>query len=143
MENIKLNSGVKKIQVNEKGEYITFPMNNQEFVNKVYKIFSDLQSEETMKMADEVDKEENIGKKLEIMNAFTTKFLNAIDELFGQGSCKKIFSEIYEYDEAAIPDVLAITDFFEQLIPLVEKFGKERNKALNEKYNHYRKGARK
>lgn len=143
MESIKLNSGVKKIQVNEKGEYITFPMNNQEFVDKVYHVLSDLMGKETKESVEAIAAEENIEKKMKMASELSIKFLNSIDEIFGKGSCKKIFSEIYEYDSEAVPDVAIITEFFEQLIPLIKKYGQERNRLLNEKYSPYKKGARK
>ena len=57
-----------------------------------------------------------------------------LDLLFGEGCCRKVFGNI-------VPDDLLIMDFLEQLTPVIEDLGRERNKKLSGKYSRGRKGA--
>ena len=56
-----------------------------------------------------------------------------IDNLFGVGSCEKVFGDI-------IPSAYALADFFDQLIPIFEEFASEKQKSIAAKYNRTRKG---
>lgn len=70
---------------------------------------------------------------LEKTNSVNNEFLEKIDDLFGKGACKKIFSEVYEDNENAVPGLMMILDFLEQILPLMEKFADDfkNNDTLN------------
>ncbi len=51
----------------------------------------------------------------------------------GEGTCRKVFGDI-------VPSVDLYVDFINQLAPYFEKYGKERQKKLMQKYNPNRRG---
>ena len=132
MDSIRVSADVKKIEVNAKGEYICIPLKDQSFINKLYDLNKLITSDETKK------KFENNGtftdeEMLEKTNSVNNEFLEKIDDLFGKGACKKIFSEVYEDNENAVPGLMMILDFLEQILPLMEKFADDfkNNDTLN------------
>lgn len=72
---------------------------------------------------------------LDIREKISKEACEKIDNIFGVEASRKIFGGI-------VPDMFAITDFFEQITPLIEKYAKERNQTINEKYSKNRKGAK-
>ena len=55
-----------------------------------------------------------------------------VDALFGPDTCRKVFGDI-------VPGIELFDDFFTQLMPYFEEYGKERAAKLN-KYNAARTG---
>ena len=51
----------------------------------------------------------------------------------GERTCKKVFGEI-------TPSPILITDFFDQIIPIAQRYANGRNKELWEKYSRERDG---
>ena len=60
-------------------------------------------------------------------------FKERVDGLLGEGTCRKVFGDI-------VPSVDLYVDFINQLAPYFEKYGKERQKKLMQKYNPNRRG---
>ena len=62
-----------------------------------------------------------------------TECCKKMDEVFGEGCCRKVFGNI-------IPDELPIMDFFEQMTPIMQRMAAERGEKLKTKYSRNRKG---
>lgn len=149
MDSLRIDNGLKKIEVNDAGEYIEFSVTNNDF----FRTFSDLiqwfeEQENRQEIKDMEEQQEKVvsedGEKinydvlnsvLDIREKISKEVCEKIDNIFGSEASKKIFGGI-------VPDMFSIADFFEQITPLIEKYAKERNQSINKKYNKSRKGAK-
>ena len=138
---LQVDNGLRKIKVNDEGEYIEVSVNDSTFFDR----FADLlvwvgDKEKELKQYGDTHKAdtlEDMEVVREVMRKRTQTYQECcqrLDVLFGEGCCRKVFGDI-------IPDDLLIMDFLEQLTPVIEELGKERNKNLSLKYNRSRKGA--
>jgi len=132
MDQIRVQSRTKEICVNDAGECIQIPMGSDDFLISFYDLMSKIESiGEEQPIAGESDIDmirRHREKKKEVMKQ--------IDEVFGEDCCRKVFGVGVPMD-----DVLA--DFFEQLIPIIEKCSDERQKQIMEKYNRSRGAGKK
>lgn len=126
MDRILINNGTKRIEVNDQGEYIELPMGDQgfptrfyDFVNKMIARYENI----AQKATDLLSAEEQSKKMYEV----ALENMSDIDELFGECTCKKVFGDI-------VPDDYMIIDFFDQLRPYINKYGKERRNEIKNKY---------
>ena len=133
MENKKLrvSTGVK-IEVNDEGDVIVARLNDNQFIERFYDIVETME-----KVSEYVESEEMKAKEsreqLAIVSEKTKDIMSDIDNLFGAGSCEKVFGDI-------VPSAYALADFFDQLIPIFEEFASEKQKSIAAKYNRTRKG---
>lgn len=63
-----------------------------------------------------------------------------IDSIFGEGTIRKYFRLSYEHLPDYIPDDTTISDFLEEITPVLEEIYKEKMKKMDSKYNRNRKG---
>lgn len=133
MENIRVNKGIV-IEVNDAGDTITINTEDQSLVDKFYGMMERLQEIKEEMEAPEMEKK---GEReiLKIMIERTKEIMKEIDNIFSEGSCKKIFGDI-------VPSAYLIVEFFDQMTPIVEKHMKERRKEIENRYSRRRKGAR-
>lgn len=135
----RINTGAVKIEVNDEGEFITLPFGDQQFPSKFFALIEDFEArqEDYKKRAEEIDNSElpemakaKAGTKfnLEIHEYFKSE----VDRIFGEDTCRKVFGNI-------VPGIELYADFFDQLKPYFEKFGKERA-AKMQKYSPERAG---
>lgn len=150
MEKLRIDSGIKRIEVNDDGEYICIPINDASFYERfgnILKWFDDKQidierqvKEFSEKHQDDKETEGvNVEAAMDAINMYSNlckEVCSQLDELFGEGCCRKVFPGIQS------PDIELIWDFFEQINPILQKFAQERNQKINLKYNRNRKGAR-
>ncbi|RGE56186.1 MULTISPECIES: DUF6673 family protein [Eisenbergiella] len=138
---LQVDNGLRKIKVNDEGEYIEVSVNDSTFFDR----FADLlvwvgDKEKELKQYGDTHKAdtlEDMEVVREVMRKRTQTYQECcqrLDVLFGEGCCRKVFGNV-------VPDDLLIMDFLEQLTPVIEELGKERNKNLSLKYNRSRKGA--
>lgn len=141
VDSIRVNTGAKRIEVNDDGEYITLNFGDQTFPTRYFAMLDDFQAREPefTKQAQEIDKREypsDIDKSRAIA-AFNLEmheyFRDKIDGLFGAETCRKVFGDI-------VPGIELYSDFLEQLAPFFDAYGKERSKKISSKYNAARKG---
>ena len=149
MDSLRIDNGIKKIEVNDAGECIEFSIVSNDF----FRAFSDLlqwfDEQENRQDIKDIEKlqgtvvSEN-GKDinysalngiLNIRDEISKGACEKIDDIFGPEASRKIFNGI-------APDLFMIADFFEQVAPLIEKCAKERNRTIDKKYNKNRKGAK-
>lgn len=149
MDSLRIDNGLKKIEVNGAGEYIEFSVTDNNF----FKSFSDLVQwfeeqenrqeikdieEQRKKVVSENGEDINyaaLNSVLDIREKISKEACEKIDAIFGTEASRKIFGSI-------IPDMFLIADFFEKIAPFIEKYAKERNQTIGKKYNKNRKGAK-
>lgn len=151
MEEIKLSSGIKKIAIkDEDGDLITVitvDTANADTAKKFAGVIDRLNniSENCEKEASEWRKNHkddmddiNVDAALEL-NSIRVKYLNmiteSIDGLFGEDAMKQIYGDI-------VPDELAIVEFVEQVIPVMNKLFNKRFEQVQNRYNVRRRGAK-
>lgn len=151
MEEIKLSSGIKKIAIkDEDGDLITVitvDTANADTAKKFAGVIDKLNniSENCEKEASEWRKNHkddmddiNVDAALE-MNSIRVKYLKQITEsingLFGEDAMKQIYGDI-------VPDELAIVEFVEQVIPVMNKLFNKRFAQVQNRYNVKRRGAK-
>lgn len=151
MEEIKLSSGIKKIAIkDEDGDLITVitvDTANADTAKKFAGIIDKLNniSENCEKEASEWRKNHkddmddiNVDAVLEV-NSIRVKYLKQVTEiingLFGEDAMKQIYGDI-------VPDELAIVEFVEQVIPVMNKLFNKRFEQVQNRYNVKRRGAK-
>lgn len=151
MEEIKLSSGIKKIAIkDEDGDLITVitvDTANADTAKKFAGVIDKLNSisDNCEKEASEWRKNHkddlydiNVDAALEL-NSIRVKYLKQITEsingLFGEDAMKQIYGDI-------VPDELAIVEFVEQVIPVMNKLFNKRFEQVQNRYNVKRRGAK-
>lgn len=141
MHQIRISSGIKRIEVNEAGEYIELNLGDQTFASKYYKMFDRVQEaiNAMNPRALELDqkyKDANPFERQRAMCDFNaqlhTVLKEEVDNFFGEDTCRKVFGDI-------IPHYSMYLDFFEQLQPIFAEFAQERMKKM-QKYSLGRQG---
>lgn len=140
MAGIRVNTGVKRIEVNDDGDYITLNFADQSFPERFFSMI-----DRVTELAKEAEpKEKEIREKypagsvdlVRAISSFNLDFHYAvsgeIDSFFGADTCKKVFGDI-------VPSIDLIDDFFQQLMPYFQEFGKERAQKMS-KYSADRTG---
>ena len=141
---IRVNTGAKKIEVNDNGDFIMLNLNDEGFAKRYLDMLDFFQEkarelEPQFKLIDEQEETfDNMGISNDVKQAiklstdFHEKIRDCIDNVFGKDACLKVFGPI-------LPSSEMYFDFFEQIAPYFEAFGKERAKKTN-KYNAGRTG---
>jgi len=154
MAGIRVNTGVKRIDVNDNGDYITINLNDNTFLDRFFLMYENL-----VKMADESSAKESavrekykdyVGNKnggsgdverlpdgmirdvLSLYKDASKTMMGEVDGLFGEGTCKKVFGDI-------TPSFELYLEFFEQLTPYLQEFAKEKSRRIS-KYSAARTG---
>lgn len=143
---IKADSGVRKIRVNDAGEYIELSLTDVTLFERFTGLldwFEIKQAELNQFGADfearHANDEDNTKAVVEVIHKRTELFTECckkMDEVFGEGCCRKVFGNI-------IPDELPIMDFFEQMTPIMQRMAAERGEKLKTRYSRNRKGKQK
>ena len=147
MDSLRVSSGIKNIEVNDSGEYISIPVNDAAFFNRYAEVLKNFEQKEIEygRRADglkEKHKDKSEGSTdiiADIISLYADLCRDTcaeLDRLFGEGSCRKIFPDV------ECPNEVLIGEFFEQITPLLNQYSKERNEKINLMYNRNRKGAR-
>lgn len=144
IDSIRVDTGVKKIEVNDEGETISLNFADQSFPARYFAMVDEFEAcqPEFQKEAEKLDQafqEKQISDYEYSRGAASlslkmhTFFKERVDGLFGADTCRKVFGDI-------VPSVDQYCDFMAQLAPYFEKYGKERQKKLMQKYSPKRKG---
>ena len=147
MDSLRVNSGIKNIEVNDNGDYISIPISDTSFFERfgeMMKNFERKQAEIEQKGKELSEKHkdkpnDDVDMIVDVFSLYTDLCKDVcaeLDKLFGEGCCRKVFVGV------EIPSVELIGDFFEQIVPLLDQYAKERNQKINLMYNRNRKGAR-
>lgn len=129
MDSIRVNSGVKVIEVNDKGETISLPLSDDSFV----KGFFDLLNEIKEKATAISEKKCDVLDTLDDIVAFDKDVKDKIDALIGENTCAKVFG-------AVLPSSDQFLDFFAQLTPIIDSHVEKRAANMS-KYSAERVGS--
>lgn len=140
MAGIRVERSVKKIEVNDDGDYIVLDFSDSSFPDRFFHMVDRMQEQAnaTMKKAQEFqgqcdpDSEAMTRAVASMWRELHEGLMNEVDSLFGADTCKKVFGDI-------VPDITLFDDFFTQLMPYFADYGKERAKRLS-KYSANRNG---
>ncbi len=149
MDSLRIDNGLKRIEVNDAGEYIEFSVVDSGFFRAFFDLLQWFDKQENRKeikeMKEQGDKVVSDDKNkinydaansvLDIREKISKEACEKIDNIFGAEASRKIFGSI-------VPDMYMIADFFEKITPFMEKYAKERNQTINKKYSKSRKGAK-
>lgn len=147
MDSLRVDSGIKNIEVNDKGDYISIPISDASFFER----FGDMMKNFEHKQAEIEQQGKELSEKhkdkaeddtdmivdtISLYSQLCKDVCTELDNLFGEGCCRKVFVGI------ETPSVELIGDFFEQITPLLQKYAQERSQKIDLMYNRNRKGAR-
>lgn len=140
MAGIRVNTSIKKIEVNDNGDYITLNFSDQNFPQRFFAMMDLLQAkaDEAKKRAEEIesaypaDSLERIRAGLSLEKEVYGVMVKEIDNLFGPDTCRKVFGDI-------TPGIEMFEDFFNQLTPYFREYSQERAAKLG-KYSPARTG---
>lgn len=147
MDKLRVDSGIRNIEVNDNGDYISIPISDAAFYERfgaLMKNFEQKQVEIEQKASELSEKHKDkpdddvdtIVDSIQLYADLCRYTCGELDKLFGEGCCKKVFFGIEN------PSMELIGDFFDQITPLLNQYAKERNQRINLVYNRNRKGAR-
>lgn len=129
MESIRVNSGVKIIEVNDAGETISLPLSDDSFIQGFFKLLNELKDK-----ADAISAKGNdVMGAIDAVVEFDKEIRDKTDALIGENTCKKVFG-------AVLPSSDQFLDFFSQLIPIVDAHAQKRVANMN-KYSSERVGS--
>lgn len=134
MENkIRITRGIKKIEVNDDGEFIFLPVSDDGFVVRFYKLMDQISEQ-----AKELEEQEasDITGRLDLVEkvvGMEQKTKRDVEDLFGEGTCRKVFGEI-------LPSMDLFVEFFGSILPFFEEYKKERMRKMG-KYGADRTGS--
>lgn len=138
MEKIRAVRNIKKIEVNDDGEFITLDFDDLNLPYRYYGMLKRFEKERakfTNELAQKLKgKPTNICTE-ELVNAereLNTYFRDAVDEVFGEGTCRKVYGDI-------LPSLEMHMQFFGALRPYFEEEAKRRQEKMN-KYSAKRSG---
>jgi hypothetical protein len=140
MAGIRVSTGAKRIEVNDDGDYITLNFADQSFPERFFAMIDRVT--DIAKEAEPREKElretypagsVELARAVSSFNVeIHTAVSKEIDGFFGANTCKRVFGDI-------VPGIDLIDDFFQQLMPYFQEFGKERAQKLS-KYSAARTG---
>lgn len=147
MDKLRVGSGIKNIEVNDNGDFISIPISDAAFYERfgvLLKNFEQKETEYSQKAKELSEKHKDkpndnvdmIVDGIEFYSTLCKDTCAELDKLFGEGCCRKVFVGI------DTPSVELIGDFFEQITPLLNQYASERNQKIDLMYNRNRKGAR-
>lgn len=140
MAGIRVNSGAKKIEVNDNGDFIVLNFADHEFPNRFFSMLDRVEAlAEEAAPKEAAIREAHESGSLDFARSMTAldcevhrRIMTEVDALFGEGTCRKVFGEI-------VPGIELFDDFFQQLMPYFQKFAKERAERMK-KYSPSRTG---
>ncbi len=140
MAGIRVNTGAKKIEVNDNGDYIVLNFADSSFVDRFFAMYDRIKqkADDAVPRAEEIDtkyqhgSEEYARAAAALYRALHEDIMCEVDGFFGPGTCKKVFGDI-------VPGIELYDDFFQQLMPYFEEYGKERAQRMS-KYSAARTG---
>ena len=141
---IKLSSSIKHIAIeNENGEVVTellVDYSDESTMSRLMDLVDRLEEigNETQKKIDEAGfiEDEKITKEnaKEVLKINTEAINSLIEEtelMFGKGLIHNIFKDNYELNPKFVPDIDVLTDFYNQIIPIIEGIFKDKQKKYS------------
>lgn len=138
MEKIRIQRNIKRIEVNDDGEFITLDFDDLNLPYRYYEMIKKF-DKDRVKFANELSQKLK-GKPASIVSEELVEaernmniyFRDAIDKVFGEGTCRKVYGDI-------LPSFEMHMQFFDLLRPYFEEEAKRRQEKMN-KYSARRMG---
>lgn len=127
MEKIRIARNVKRIEVNDKGEFIELDFDDQSLPYRFMETMKDIyakKQEFDRKIAADDGKNININSIIELEYEVNLYFKARIDILFGEGTCRKVYGDI-------LPSVDMHIELLNQLLPYFEEYTKKRREKMS------------
>ena len=115
MDSIRINNGVKVIEVNDAGDTIRLPLSDDSFVKGFYGLLND------------------IAETIDDVVKFDEEVRDKTDALIGEDTCKKVFGDV-------LPSSDMFIELFTKLLPFIEDHTNKRVANMN-KYSAERVGS--
>lgn len=138
MEKIRLQRNVKRIEVNDDGEFITLDFDDLDLPYRYYGMLKKLEkdrvkfSEELAEKFKDKSAEDCTEELVNAERELNIYFRDAVDEVFGEGTCRKVYGDI-------LPSLEMHLQFFDALRPFFEEEAKRRQERMS-KYSARRMG---
>lgn len=119
------------IEVNDNGDVISVPVEDVQFLDGFYDLIDKFANagQEIKAKGTGLNQKEHIQLLVTTMQDIAAE----IDSLFGEDCCYKVF-------DTTAPSPYAVTDFFDQLLPIFDKYTNDRHKRIAQKYSRERQG---
>lgn len=139
MDKIRIARNIKRIEVNDNGEFITLDFDDLNLPYRYYGMIKRLEKDR-VKFAQELQEKlrdkTGMDSAEELVNAereLNIYFRDAIDEVFGEGTCRKVYGDI-------LPSIDMHLQFFDAIRPYFEEEAQRRRQKMN-KYSAKRSGS--
>lgn len=138
MEKIRLQRNIKRIEVNDDGEFITLDFDDLNLPYRYYGMIRKFKEDRSKLNAELAEKlknsspEDSTDKLIDAERELNIYMCEAIDEVFGEGTCRKVYDDI-------LPSLEMHLQFFDALRPYFEEEAKRRQRKMN-KYSARRMG---
>lgn len=138
MDKIRIQRNVKRIEVNDNGEFITLDFDDLNLPYRFYGMLKKLETDrvkfagrfsESLKEKSDAECSDEFVAAERDLNIY---FRDAIDEVFGAGTCRKVYGDI-------LPSLEIHMQFFDALRPFFEEELKRRRQKMD-KYSAKRRG---
>lgn len=139
MYKIRIARNIKRIEVNDNGEFITLDFDDLNLPYRYYGMLKRLEKDR-VKFAQELQEKlrdkTGMDSAEELVNAerdLNIYFRDAIDEVFGEGTCRKVYGDI-------LPSIDMHLQFFDAIRPYFEEEAQRRRQKMS-KYSAKRSGS--
>lgn len=129
---LRIDTGVRKIEVNDNGDYIMLQVADQSIPAKLKKFVKAVEAK-AAKLAELTDSEADVEAVVEHAYELDVFAKASIDDIFGDGTCKKVFGDI-------VPPIEMYIEFIEAITPYFQEYALNRAKKLS-KYSPNRMGS--
>ncbi|WP_298023497.1 hypothetical protein [uncultured Dysosmobacter sp.] len=123
---ISINNGIKKIEVNDRGEYILLPVGDDTFIKRFYSLAKETQRKAAEIKTDTADVVATMDDIIELDKDLKAR----VDGLFGADTCRKVFGDM-------TPGVAAFMEFFAQISNILKEY---MTKEVREQVSRYTRG---
>lgn len=131
---LRIDTGVRKIEVNDNGDYIMLQVADQSIPAKLKK-FVKAATDKLNKLSELIESENETDTEAaaEIAYELDVFAKASIDDIFGADTCKKVFGDI-------VPPIEMYIEFVEAISPYFQEYALTRAKKLS-KYSPDRMGS--
>ena len=138
MDKIRISRNIKRIEVNDNGEFITLDFDDLNLPYRFYAMLKRLEKDR-IKFAQQLQERfkdksgsDSTEELVEAEHDLNIYFRDAVDEVFGEGTCRKVYGDI-------LPSIDMHLQFFDAIRPYFEEEAKRRRQKMS-RYSAKRSG---
>ncbi len=138
MEKIRLQRNIKRIEVNDNGDILELDFDDLNLPYKFYGMVKQFETDRVKLIKELAEKlkgmsdDESVDTMVQAERKLNEYMRDAIDKVFGEGTCRKVYGDI-------LPSWEMHMQFFDALRPYFEEEAKRRQQRMN-KYSARRMG---